>query len=618
MVQTNGANTVPVSGNGTVLLATLPSGTTYTVTVSAQPTVLSQTCTVTGPGPNTLTANVTLPITCVTNHYNIIATVSGLAGTGLHLQVAPTAAVAATANATPYTLASVLSGGSFTVTVPTQPTAPTQSCVPVPATGNVTNADVPVAVTCTTFTSTVAGTISGLTGTSGLVLKDTISGHTTATLAAGTTSFAITPAINSGVSYNVIVLTQPTTPGQFCTVTNGAGTVVGTAITNVAVTCRNEGVFAFVADTTNGSVTTFTIDDSNTATAGELTQATGGVATGAVGSAPVGIVAKSAGAGAYFLYTADSGTATVTQYAVAANGTTTVVGTTGTGTGSTPTGIAIDPQGNFLLVTDSNAGAGGSGDGTIDVFQITAGTGVLTTQVANSPFLTAAVGGVNPVSVAVDPTDSFAYAANIFNPGLGLAGFTFDKSTVDATPGNLTPFGTNPQVATGTAPIWVTIDPVGPYVYVANNGDGMADGLGTISGWKIGSGGALTVITGSPFNGGTGGLATNAAPTAMAIDPTGKFLYVTDGANDEVVAFTINQLTGALTALATGSTISVPTGSVPGPLTMDPSGHFVYVGNTFLDTISEFYADPTTGELSSMGTSPLTFSGMGPNAIAVQ
>ena len=192
--------------------------------------------------------------------------------------------------------------------------------------------------------------------------------------------------------------------------------------------------------TTAGTVTTFTIDDSNTATAGQLTAATNGVATAVAGSAPVGIVAKpGATTGTYFLYTADSGTADVTQYAVAANGTTTVVGTTGTGiTGSTPTGIAIDPAGNFLLVTDSNAGTGGSGDGTIEVFQITPVTGALT-QVVNSPFLTASVGGVNPVSVAVDPTDSFAYAANIFNPPLGLAGFTFDKSTVDTTPGNLTP-----------------------------------------------------------------------------------------------------------------------------------------------------------------------------------
>ena len=172
-------------------------------------------------------------------------------------------------------------------------------------------------------------------------------------------------------------------------------------------------------------------------------------------------------------------------------------------------------------------------------------------------------------------------------------------------------------MATGTAPIWVTIDPVGPYIYVANNGDGAADGLGTISGWKIGSGGALTAIAGSPFNGGTGGLAANAAPTALTINPAGQFLYATDGDNNEVVAFAINQTNGVLTALATGSTIGTGSLSVPGPISMDPSGRFVYVGNTFGDTISMFYADPITGELSNIAV-PLTFPGSGPNAIAVQ
>jgi 6-phosphogluconolactonase (cycloisomerase 2 family) len=617
MVQTNGANTVSVPGNGTVLLATLASGTTYTVTVSAQPTVLSQICTVTGPGPATLTANVTVPITCVTNHYNIIATVSGLTGTGLHLQVAPTAAVAATANATPYTLASILSGGTYTVTVPTQPTSPTQSCVPTPATGNVTNANVPVAVACTTFTSTVSGTITGLTGTGpGLVLKDTVSGNTTAALAAGTTSFTISPAINSGASYNIVVMTQPTAPGQYCTVANPSGTVVGTAITNVAVTCRNEGKFAFIADSASGTVSSFTIDDSNSATAGVLTPvAVGGVATAAAGSDPVAIALNPAGT---YIYSADNGTGDITQFSVAVNGAVAVVGTTPTGfTGSTPTGIAIDPSGNFLLLTDSQSGTGGSNSGVVAVFEITPVTGALT-QVITSPALTAPLvdTGANPTSVVVNPTDNYAYAANTFNPSLGLAGFTFDSSTTDATPGNLTPFTTNPQVATGNAPVSVTIDPLGRFIYVANSNVAAAPNGGTVSGWTIGTGGALAPMTGTPFSGGTGGFAANATPAILAIDPSSQFLYATDSTNSDVIAFTINQTTGIPTALATGSTIAAGLGA--GPLSVDPSGHFVYVGNTIDDTISMYYANTTTGQLSVITGSPYTFLGAGPNAIVIE
>jgi 6-phosphogluconolactonase (cycloisomerase 2 family) len=599
MVQTNGGNTVAVTGNGTVPLATLPSGTVYTVTVSAQPTVLSQTCTVTNPS-NTLTANVTLGIACVTNHYNVIATVNGLAGTGLQLQVAPTAPVAATANATPYTLASVISGGSYTVTVPTQPSTPTQSCVPSPATGNVTNAAVPITVTCTTFTSTVSGTITGLNG-GGLVLKDSVSGNTTAALTAGATSFTISPAINSGANYNVVVMTQPTTPSQYCTITNPSGTVVGTAITNVGVTCRNEGRYAFVADSGGNAVYSFAIDDSNGATAGNLT-AINSAATTAAGD-PVAIAVNPAGTN---VYTANAATANVSVFSVTA-GAIANVGAAPTGiTGSTPTGIAIDPAGRFLLLTDSESGTGGAGNGVIVVYSISAVDGSLT-QIAASPFLTASIGftGVQAASVAVDPTDKYVYATNEYDPTLGLAGFTIDTSAT-ATAGDLTAFSPTWQVPTGNNPIAVTVDPLGRFVYVSDSSDGR------VAGWTIGAGGALTAIAGSPFPivgtaGTTGGI---------AIDPSGHFLYVTDSHNNDVVAYTINQTTGVLTAFTTGSPFAAAGGATP--VSIDPSGHFLYVGNTFADSISMYTVNTTTGQLVPLASSPLVFPGLGPNAIAIE
>jgi len=608
MVQTNGANTVSVSANGTVPLATLPSGTTYTVTVSAQPTVLSQTCTVTGPGPNTLTANVTLPITCVTNHYNIIATVSGLAGTGLHLQVAPTAAVAATANATPYTLASVISGGAYTVTVPTQPTAPTQTCTPVPVSGNVTNADVPVAVTCTTFTSTVSGTISGLTGSSGLVLKDTVSGNTTATLAAGTTSFTISPAINSGASYNIVVLTQPTTPGQYCTIANASGTVVGTAITNVAVTCRNEGLYAFVADSVGGTVSSYTIDDTNGATAGNLTPVSVGVAADGLTPAP-GPVAVAVNPAGTFVFTANSATADVSILSVAAGGAVTFVSSTSVGTppagvglaGNTPSGVAVDPSGNYVLVTDSsnNVGLGII----VDLLSFVPSGPTLT--LVNS-YTAAGTDGAAASSVAVDPQDQYVFVSNQFNsPTIGLAGWALTTTSG----GSLAPL-TPATVGTGNGAFWVAVDPLDRFVYVSNSIDG------SVSGWTIGTGGALTSIGAAV----TAGFTAGAQSGNIAIDPSGQFLYVTDTNNNNVVGFTINQTTGALTAMTTGSPFSVDTGPVP--VNVDPSGHFLYVGNTFGDSISMFTINTTTGVLTPIaGTgvvNPLPFSGSGPNAIAIK
>jgi 6-phosphogluconolactonase (cycloisomerase 2 family) len=617
MLQTNGGHTVAVSANGTYPLATLTGGTSYTVAASAQPTAPSQTCNVANPS-GTLNANVTLTITCVTNSYTISANVVGLSGasTGLVLQLDGTSNPTIHASGTVALTPTVASGATYTVAVLTPPSTPTQSCVPSPATGPVTNAPITVTVTCVTSTFTVGGTVSGVVG-NGLVLKDTVSGHTTTpAVVAGAMTFTIATAVNSGALYDVVVQTQPTTPGQYCTVANPTGTVGGTNVTSVAVTCRNEGRFAFFLDSTAQTVTPYSIDTSNGPTAGVLTVAQAGpfAAIPTAGSNPVAIAIAVKNPSGTYLYTADNGSGDVAQFSAAVNGAVTFVGVTPTGiTGSTPTGIAIDPSGDFLLVTDSESGTGGTTNGAIAVFSISQVDGTLT-LVANSPFLTAPVldTGAHPTSVAVDPSDKYVYATNLYNQPLGLAGFTIDTVTSDPTAGNLTPFATNPQVPTAIpgGPSSVTIDPLDRFVYVANSFGN------TVSGWTINStSGALTAIPGSPFGGTT--FSNTATVAALAIDPSGQFLYGTDSTNNDVVAFAINPTTGALTALSTGSTLA--TGNGPNAEGIDPSGHFLYVVNSFDQTISMYADDLTTGELSVITGSPTPFSSItGPNAIAIE
>jgi DNA-binding beta-propeller fold protein YncE len=72
-------------------------------------------------------------------------------------------------------------------------------------------------------------------------------------------------------------------------------------------------------------------------------------------------------------------------------------------------------------------------------------------------------------------------------------------------PGSPFVAGTDPHKAYATA----------KFVYVAN------EVSNNISAYRIGSNGALTPIPGSPFAGGIG-------PHAVAVDPTGKFVYVTN------------------------------------------------------------------------------------------
>ena len=55
--------------------------------------------------------------------------------------------------------------------------------------------------------------------------------------------------------------------------------------------------------------------------------------------------------------------------------------------------------------------------------------------------------------------------------------------------------------------------------------------------------GALTPVTGSPFAGG-------AFLKSIAVDPSGRFVYVTDNGIAKVSAFAINASSGALTPVA--------------------------------------------------------------------
>ena len=78
---------------------------------------------------------------------------------------------------------------------------------------------------------TIGGTVGGLQG-SGLVLE-----NIGADLDVGNGPFAFPGAVADGLPYDVTVATQPSDPDQVCTVRNGAGTVTGADVTDIAVEC---------------------------------------------------------------------------------------------------------------------------------------------------------------------------------------------------------------------------------------------------------------------------------------------------------------------------------------------------------------------------------------------
>jgi len=96
---------------------------------------------------------------------------------------------------------------------------------------NITN----IAVNCVSSSFTVGGSVSGLAG-SGMVIV--LNGGNDLPIAANG-SFTFESSLPSGSQYHVRVATQPVNPTQVCTVAGGDGTIGGTNINNVRITCAS-------------------------------------------------------------------------------------------------------------------------------------------------------------------------------------------------------------------------------------------------------------------------------------------------------------------------------------------------------------------------------------------
>ena len=100
-------------------------------------------------------------------------------------------------------------------------------------------------------------------------------------------------------------------------------------------------------------------------------------------------------------------------------------------------------------------------------------------------------------------------------------------------------------------------------------------------------------------------------PTALTVDPAGKYLYVVNAASPgKVTTFVINQSTGALTP--SGPQVSAGTG--PTAIAIDISGQFVYVSNAGTDDVNIYTVNSATGALTAAG-SISTGNGTHPAAI---
>lgn len=97
--------------------------------------------------------------------------------------------------------------------------------------GRLTMSDVSIVLSSETFT--VGGSVGGLVGT-GLVLQINDGDN----LAIGSDGdFTFPNALLDGSPYTVKVLTQPTSPAQTCSVSNGSGVLEGDNVTDATISC---------------------------------------------------------------------------------------------------------------------------------------------------------------------------------------------------------------------------------------------------------------------------------------------------------------------------------------------------------------------------------------------
>src|SRR6267378_476088 len=169
-----------------------------------------------------------------TGPFTIGGTVSGLAAGGsMTLQNNGAESLIVSANGAFTFKTAIVANQPYLVTVSVPPATPPQTCTVAGGSGKATATVTTVVVTCTTGTQAIGVTVGGLTGT-GLVLQN---GTEFLTITGTTTTSQFKTAIPFGQTYNVTVSTQPTSPAQTCTVTNGSGvSTAGVAIT-VQVTC---------------------------------------------------------------------------------------------------------------------------------------------------------------------------------------------------------------------------------------------------------------------------------------------------------------------------------------------------------------------------------------------
>ena len=401
---------VAISANGTVtLLSGQANGTTYTVTVVTQPSAPAQVCTVTNASGTVSGSNVTnIAFPCTTHTHTIGGTVSGLTGSGLVLQNNGGDDFTATGDGAFAFATPIASGGTYNVTVRTQPRNPVQTCAVSNGTGTVADSSVTTPViTCATSFGRFAYVANSDEESISIYAVDAATGQLRARGYVETTvaPFAVTldPSgrflyASSGSSTVLAYRVNPAS-GELTEI-DGSPFASGSGAAFIGM--DPGGRFVYVANTTSHEISAYVIDGDT----GALTPVEGSPFAAAGGP-----FAVSVHPGGRFAFVVNALAGNISTYAIAAStGALTLVGLP-IGAGSTPTSLRIDPSGKFAYVTNSESD-------NVSAYTIDAVSGALT-PVDGSPFPAGDTpwGTSTSIPAADSSTSPIAYRATCRSTG---------------------------------------------------------------------------------------------------------------------------------------------------------------------------------------------------------
>ena len=196
-----------------------------------QPSNPAQTCIVTN-GSGTANANVTnVQVACTSTTYTIGGTVSSLSGSGLVLQDNGSNNLAVASGASSFNFSTPISaGGSYNVTVLTQPSNPAQTCVVTNGSGTANAKVTNVQVACTTYTgSATLNSSSAHQGSSETIVitgtNTNFGPPTTVNFGADITAGTISVNGPTGVSVPIMIDNVAATGQRNVTITTGSQVV---------------------------------------------------------------------------------------------------------------------------------------------------------------------------------------------------------------------------------------------------------------------------------------------------------------------------------------------------------------------------------------------------------